>query len=489
MRKFKERKKTHCLAVTLLFLGTILSTKTSDAQDNPQIEELRSKLKAQAQVHRQNIDNVRDRVEYVNKGVVLGDNLQQRPIEFGNYRLKNASRLFELLRDDSVIDEIGLSERQGKDIKNRAIRISKNERKKIREFGHSGDIGVIEQLETDCADFHQFVFDSLTGMEKERLKEVLIRRELFSEGIPKFLRKNHEVLGLRLSDVSAIEEELVQACIRISLEANSDFVSLVDEWLPGFVSEMGDDEIEKLPLMPFTALLSLMNDPKYMKGVARYCLSQYEVNLQDGKWLFAGAVFDVDPLMRLRVSPLSRRKLLPIPPFRILHDHSNLDLVDDQERTLVEILEENMSKPKLVDDTGLSRMEVKKKIFDLSTSQLDRVLDGLLPEQVQAVGNYVKLHAIFTLGPEFVSGEFEEAGSLVPNDQLQERIRKLTKKYSEEFVAQVIKLVAEKARDEKISLNESHFYSASDEFRHYEVLLSPFLSARAKSKSDWRSEK
>lgn len=458
--------------------------KSSD-QDR---ESLEMRIREAGKKRIENMRRLGDRVFVDSSGFFFIDPLfLDGPGGRGTYLLRKDARVFELLAEESVLKELRLSSELSRKLGEKARELKRNWPKVVRSYSASGDLDEIAKFEAESAQFEKTLMQQLNKSQQESLKAIDLRSRLLRQGIPNLLVAEKENLGLDDDSIKRIVGQLKKIAIEVARDGNSEFVEGVQDLLPGFLQDIENEDITRLPLLPLNSLLAQLNEPDVVRQSAEKTVSTYEIQLSDGDWLFSGPRFTVNRLGEIGVSNFSSVGGLPVAALRVLNEQVRHELSDEQ----IDILLANYSDKSIngkivVDNPNGSRSEVNKEIFELRKQRLQLIKDSLLPGQLHPLKNYVRIHSVFTMGPELIQkladvDEFHrQAGFDRALKKFKERIAKFVDKSNARIAQETVRLIAENSDFNRSELTVQHIRSPS--YSSYEKLIRPILQAKGEKK-------
>ncbi len=441
-----------------------------------EMERMREWVRDKGESRKENISRIGDRVKLEKRNSFQINAFFGK--EFGRgsrYVLADDARAYEFLILPSVHAELGLSQRTEEEIAQKARALTRQWEKVWSEFTETGDAAGIERFENNVSVFEKTIAAKLSSNEKEALRTISIRTKIKDIGLPEFLKSHRGPLALSDENVSEIVGELEVLAKQIASRSNWEFVKIVDELMPGFLKQPTKEEIDRLPLMPCSSIIALLEDSTKIEEVAKECFSKYRIDIEQGDWMFPGPVFDLDRTGRVNVSIFSRQNWMPTPAFLVLYEHVATDLTQEQMNDLLTIIQYRNASGTLVEN-GLSRADTQFKIFELRQQQLLALKESLLPEQLRPVKNYVRLHSLFTLGPEIICKRIDAENV---TKLFTDRVKKQVAANQLEFARTACKLVNEQESSRgqrsnnafKLTIEHLYFEGQPD----FDTLILPFL--------------
>lgn len=490
--------------MAVVFLSTAsldAQTGRSDPQDQEdqadvvpdkkaQLEEKLRKMKANWQHFKNRMTTERNHFEY-------DELLRLEVAGIGESVLLDEDRDFEYFLDPSVASELKLSDELATRLSEHAKTVAKEWKTAIRSAYSQRDDMALQAYQDSVRVFDGRLQQDLLTRQLEQLQRIKYRSQVQRLGLPDSLMSDVIDIDATDGEKKSLALALQAEANKIRVEGNQLFAEQVMALFPGYLEDWQEQDAEKLPLLPLKLFLMLEKNPAVVMGSSKSRFQEYHLTLGSGYWVFPS------PLMRVRRSgnPVlfsnnSKFHWLPKTPERSMHRLRRSEYNESESTEYRRLINEFLAQMNIQVDaefkstrkklpTGLSP-DAEEDFRMIQRIEINRDLDKVFREENLIPGrNYVRIHTLFSLGPDFVYKQLSqenrdrENDSEWPNEhefrrELDSTVKTLARfvEVKESRLANMLVAQAQ-ALDENCKLTPLHFDSPTSS--QYELTLVPIL--------------
>ncbi len=377
-------------------------------------EEKRVRIEEKIKRRRANWQLVRDQVETEGNYFEFDEGLRIKGAGRADSVLRGDERNFDYFLDPLVRSEMNLSDEVSPRFAQRAGEIAKEWKTAMRNaVGHRDEMA-LQTYQDAIKIFDAQMEQELDRKQMERFQQIKSRLRIQWLGIPEALMSGILELDANEEEKKKIVLALQAEADKIRVDGNRLFIEQVNAMLPGYVRGWEDQDAERLPLLPLQLFLLLDERPSVVMGSFKSKFKEFGLTLDSGYWVFPSPV-----IVRSRSSNSflkSNSMKFYSPPSTAeqwLHKVQRSEFNESESAEYGRLIEENLfnmgirnnpdfksTRKKL--PAGLSRNEqidfLMEQRFEVNW-ELDK---GFRTENLTPYRNYIRLHALFTLGPDFV---------------------------------------------------------------------------------------
>ncbi len=329
-----------------------------------------------------------------------------RPVESGRkeFVLPFGDRvLLEVFSEGKLLSELQLAENLAKQKKVQAEKLKRQWQDGMQLVTKSKgrDLGWRKEFRHEFSAFASSIASDLSDLEKQKLVGISARYEMVSLGIPSYLRQKAEALELQKEDVEFILIEIKELANQIGIEGNHLFLNQLEDLLPGYVDQFEDADRQKLPLLPLDIALALAREKGgSLEKINRSSVDFYKIDLDSCQWQFTGPSFTVNEQGEVNVGEYWYKSEAFVPTEVFLArtpdmSSSQLDALRSLEVKILEIYHRKRPPEQ-------AAAAFKKETFERLQLEYEAFRNTLVPIQRQSYSNYLRLHAVFTIGPRYI---------------------------------------------------------------------------------------
>ncbi|MEL7499277.1 MAG: hypothetical protein AAFN77_16845 [Planctomycetota bacterium] len=423
---------------------------------------------------RNRIVKLREIAELKPAGETLYINFSRRVVRNGGgWKLKTDRELYQLFWPETIKGfrfDKALEDR----VLEQASKLQRMSSKVFLDFVKNDDAESFDGFQAGVKDFDAWLLSQLDDDQQRRLASALSRRQLRRLGLKDYLESNKVRLGLTSGEISSILSELKPVAKKHVREGNQ----LCCQQLGGLPWDYIDNEliqVDNLPPLPIGFLVKRieLKDGSQERNLS--LIEEYDVDFDSSVWLFEGPTYQIrgDGMIEFArfVSPFPRQRT----PLSLLYDMTGIDFSNRQAATIRQCLID--TNERIGFEPSGDPKKLRSEILKFERSKWDTATQQLLPEQVEPIRNFVRLHACFTIGPELIATELLSNRKVDPKfadqlDEARERLNDFSNQAAKDMATKLVGLISQYgAEDLDVSVNDFHLDNAG----FYETLIISIL--------------
>ena len=392
----------------------LLSFGLPDAQgQSEELERRRQELQEKVLQVSANLQAIKDRVRQESMAIFrLADDWQL--IDAGHLVsvAVGDSRRYQLLSDAKICGFVFAGSKVDSLIK-RSQELEKEWPEKLRAYQESGDMAVFDAMVQKLNDYETELQAQATEQQKRMLDQLRLRDLVLINGV--HFDSLAQVLDIRvLSATEGMElaEELESLRLELCVEHNQLLPRHLEKMFPGLF-EASELRLPQETVLPIGLFLELAATPDVCRSDWKKLRAGTEVNPLDGRFIFPTQSVQFRPGGKIRVVQRSLNSAAPASMARVVLNNANGDLAEYQLPSIESVLGLNRRPGDGADSAQRIRelagdpVAMKKMLLETAIKENEAIEAALTPRQLAGVLNYVRFHALFTLGPHVLYDEMD----------------------------------------------------------------------------------
>jgi hypothetical protein len=378
-----------------------------------ELERRRQELQQKALKWSANLQAIKDRVRQESMAVFrVADDWQLIDAGHRITVVVGDFRRYQLLSDAKISGFVFAGSKVDSLIK-RSQELEKEWPEKLRVYQETGEMAVFDAIVQKLNDYESELQAQATEQQKRMLDQLRLRDIVLINGVHfDSLEQVLDISELPATSKMELSKELEALRLELCGEYNQLLVHHLEKIFPGFI----DARELRLPqemVLPIGLFLELAATPDVCRRDWKKLREGTEVNPLEGRFVFPSQSVQFRPGGQVRVVQRSLNSAAPASVARMVMSNANGDLAEYQLPSIESVLGLNLRPGDGADSAQKIRqlasdpVALKKMLLETAIKENEAIEAALTPRQMAGVANYVRFHALFTIGPHVIYDELD----------------------------------------------------------------------------------